>query len=168
MTIADLLSVDTELVIDGQTYKVHPPTLLEQGKFQRWLEQRARESVDRATYLDEAARDRGQNRVTTDVAAGLYEWGGEVALTALRSKDGVAKLIEIILGVPEPTARAFVDDHLKKIVAVLKVAADDDPKAVAQALKELGLPANFLGTKPTSSSASGTRRSTKRGTKSRR
>lgn len=166
--MADLLGVGTELTLDGETYAVKAPTLLEQGRYQRWLEQRARESLDRATYLDDVARATAQNAVTRDIAAGEYEWGGDLCVKALRTEAGVVKLLEVVLGVPPETARRLYDTRLGQIMAVLKAASDDDPKVLGEALKTLGLPADFLTPKRTSSSASGTRRSRKPGTKSRR
>src|SRR4051794_13270063 len=114
-TLADLLSVETDLELDGKTYKVRPPTLLEQGRFQRWLEQRAREAIDRAVYKDEASRDRCHNLITQDVAAGVYEWGGELCVKALQTEAGVVRLLELVAGVPAAEAKRLVDSHLKKI-----------------------------------------------------
>lgn len=176
LSLADLLSVESEIELevekDGKkelkTYKLGPPNILQQGKFQRWLEQRARESVDRANYLDEATRQQQQNLITNDVAAGEYDWGGPVCVKALQSQVGVAKLMEIILDVPGDEARRIVEQHLQRIVNVIQAAVSDDPKAVREALKALGLPADFLEPKKPSSSASAGRRSAKRKKKSSR
>jgi hypothetical protein len=168
VSLADLLSVESEVELDGKTYKLRPPNLLEQGKFQRWLEQRARESIDRATYLDDSSRLRQQNLISTDIAAGEYEWGSMVCVKALQTPTGVAKLLEIILAIPAEESKKLVDEHLSRIVAVISAAVSDDPKAVRAALKTLGLPADFLTPRRGSSSDSAGRRSTSRKKKSKR
>jgi hypothetical protein len=169
-TLADLLSIGTEVDLGGKKVTLRPPNLLEQGKYQRWLEEQARQSVNRATYLSDDAVRQAQNDITRDIASGIYQWGGQVCVAALQQPDGVAKLVEIVCSLEQAEARKLVDDYLGQIVALIRAASDDDPKAIAQALKSLGLPPDFLGakTKPASSKCSGARRSTKRKRKSKR
>ncbi len=178
-TLADLLSIATDLtcedvdkngkpVLDekgepvAKTYAMRPPNQLEQGKFQRWLEQRAYEALDRRTYVNDEARAKAENALTRDISAGVYEWGGDVASLAVLSTSGAAKLLELICGVPPVEAIRVINTHATRVRNILTAASTDDPKALAEALKAVGLPSNFL------SSDSATPRSTKRKRKSRR
>lgn len=161
-TLADLLSIATNLECDGKQYPMRPPNQLEQGKFQRWLEQRAYEGIERRTYAEDSAKYAAINALTQDIAAGVYEWGGDVASKAVLSSSGAAKLVELICNVPASEAAKVIDTHIQRVVAIMTAASTDDPKALGEALKLLGLPADFL------SPASEIRPSTKRKRKSKR
>lgn len=165
MTLADLLNAPSELTYKGVTFKLRQPTLMEQALFQRWLEDRARAAVARATDVPEEVQRRLFADVTADIAAGVYEWAGEACATALRTPGGLAKIVELVLadqGVVYETALDMVHQQLREIAAVLISKATTDPKEFAAVLKGLGLPSD------TSSPNSSTRRSTKRSKKSRR
>ena len=179
-TTADLLGVAHQITVGGVTYEVKKPDLLTQGRFQRWLEQRARESVDRATYLDAGDRREAQNAVTREVAAGAYSWDGPVAVAAQQNPEGVAKLLTLVTAGPDgnpmdqATAEKAVAEELERFVNLLTAAAADDPKALAAALRAVGLPENYLtaastaGRKKSGSRGSSTRPSAGRKKKSRR
>jgi hypothetical protein len=178
VTTADLLGVPHAIKVGDTEYSVRKPDLVTQGKFQRWLEQRARESVDRASYLDPDDRRAAQNAITREVAAGVYSWDGPVAIQAQQTPEGVAKILTLVTADPDgrpmdaATAEAAVAQELQRFVDLLTAQADDDPKALAAALTAVGLPATFLtarpspGPKKSGSSASKTRRSAKRKRKS--
>jgi hypothetical protein len=164
MTQADLLGAPTEFVYKGKTFQLRAANQLEQAKFQRWLEQRARDAVERADVSDERRRamDAG---VTDAIAAGEYEWGGELCIRAIRTPAGLAKLVSIVLAdqaVTLPMAQEMVESKLKEIAAVMFAKVADDPKALAAALEKLGLPENYF------TNNSRTRRLTGRSRKSRR
>lgn len=145
VTIADLLNAPTEMELDGKVYKLRQPTLLEGALFQRWIEQRARESAGRAIDLPEEDRRQLLRDVNADIAAGLYCWEGPVCCQALQTPVGMAKLIAIVLadqGCDEAAAKRLVDQKLRELVAIL--GADNDPKVVAVVLAKLGLPPDFL------------------------
>ena len=149
MTLADMLNSPSEIKYDGKTYLLRQPTLLEQGTFQRYLEQRAYDAIERRDYQDARQQDRDRNALNRDVAAGVYEWGGEVCCQSLQTQTGIAKLLNILLrdqGVTEELARKIVDRQVKEIAAVLASKAVSDPKALGQILSSLGLPENFLST----------------------
>lgn len=168
MTYADMLSIATEIEHEGVTYALRPPTQLEQGKFQRWLEQEARESVERATYLSDEARAQATAQITRDIASGAYEWGGEISVKRLSTVSGVSKLIQLVCGVDKELADRLANARLAQVVELVRGAQARDPKAVEAALVRLGLPANFLRQSVKSSSGSGTRRSGSRKRKSKR
>lgn len=147
MTLADMLNAPSEIEYGGRVYKLRKPTLLEEGAFQRWLEQRAYDAIERRTYQDPEQQDRDRRNLNNDVAAGVFEYGGEVSLTALRTPGGSAKIVQIVLadqGVDDATARGIVDAELKKVAAALIRKATDDPKALAATLSSLGLPSDYF------------------------
>jgi hypothetical protein len=163
-TLADLLNAPTEFVHKGVTFKLRQPTLVEQGMYQRWLEERARAAAGRATDLPEDRQRQLLKDVNDATAVGEYEWGGEVCARAVRTPTGLAKLLSIVLAdqaVTFEVAQDMVAEKLREIAAALMSRATDDPKALAAALRTLGLPS------ASSSSSSPTRRSTKRSKRSR-
>jgi hypothetical protein len=174
---ADLLGVAHELDLDGVVYAVRKPDQLAQGKFQRWLESRARDAIDRAA-VDDAVKRAMHTDLNRDIAAGVYGYNGPVGAAAMQTPEGLAKLLTLVATAPggEPMAPAAaercVERHMLRLAGMIAAAEADDPKALAAALRELGLPANFLGSsggsRPSGSSASKTRRSTKAKRKSRR
>lgn len=171
ITLADLLSVQTEIkhIYEGveKTYALGPPNILQQGKFQRWLEQRAREAVDRGAYASEDDRDKAMNAVTRDIATGFYEWEGPASVTAFLQPSGHTKFLEIVLGISEKEAKSLVEAKRGMIVKLVQTARAKNPKALRAVLTTLGLPADFLSTKKPLSSGSA-RRAKRRKQKSRR
>ncbi len=171
-TLADLLSVPTEIEFEyeGQVkkYPIGKPGQLVQGKYQRWLEQNAREGVDRATYLSDEGKERAERVVSRDIAAKVYCWGGEVCVLALQTPEGIQKYLELLLNIPPAEAAALVEFRLKVIAEIVRAMQAKDPKALGAALATLGLPADFLRPRKNSSSASGTRRSGSQKRKSKR
>lgn len=169
---ADLLAVPTEFEFEGKVYHLLPPTQIQQGKYQRYLERNAWEALDRsAEYRDPAAVKTDRESLTAAISAGEYEWDGPVGARAQQTPDGAAKLLQILLDVDAPTADRMALAHIAKFSAMLLAMQGDDPKALALALAALGLPKNFLdgnGGKRNGrgSSRSKTRRSTGRKKKS--
>lgn len=158
-TIADLLNAPTGMEFEGKPYKLRKPTLLEQGEFQRWLEQLAYDSIARRTYQNEAEKAECFRLHGQDCAAGVYEWGGDVATRRLLTPKGLAKLVNIICradGLDLEAAERLVDLEQRKIAAALFGRSTDDPKERAAALAMLGLPVDFYASE-TSSSTSQTR-----------
>lgn len=120
---------------------------MEQGEYQRWLEQRAYDAIARRTYQDQTEQDRDRNNLNKDIAVGCYEWGSEACVNALRTQLGSAKLLAVILkdqGMTEAIARRWVERQLAEIAAVLMSKVQTDPLALAVALSRLGLPSDFL------------------------
>lgn len=147
-TLADILSIPTEIThtYEGveKVYKLGKPGLLVQGKYQRWLEQNAREAVERGKYASDEDRDRAMNAVTRDVAAGYYQWEGPACNESMSHRAGVEKYIEIMCEVPAKEAKDVIDARWGMIVEVVRAARANDPKALRAALIKLGLPADLL------------------------
>lgn len=146
-TLADMLNSPTEITFRGATYRLRQPTLFEQGEFQRWLEQRAYDAIERRTYQSDAQQAADRNALNQDVAAGVYEWGGEVCAKALQTPTGIARLLATVLrdqGVTPEMARAMVDEQLRVIAALIVAKAADDPNSLRATLAALGLPENFF------------------------
>ena len=161
MTLADMLSIPSEIEheYEGEVkkYTIGKPGTLEMGKFQRYLEVRAREAVERGSFDSEEARDRANNLVTRDIVAGVYEWEGPACIEALQHPAGIQKYLEILLNIGPREAKSLVDARLKLLVELVKCVRDDDPKGAAAVLARLGLPADFLKPAKASSSGSGRR-----------
>jgi hypothetical protein len=170
-TLADFFNAPTELPLKDaagnvvRTFKVRQPDQLEQGQYQRWLEQRAYDGIERRTYQDPTQQAADRAALNRDIAAGLFEYGGPVCCQALGTPGGIAKLLTIICadqGLSPDDAATLVDQQVREIAAVLWERGNDDPKALAAILKRLGLPKNYF------SNSSSTRRSTGRSRKSRK
>jgi hypothetical protein len=164
MTLADAFAVGKALSFDGKEYTLRKPTLYEQGEFQRWLEQRAHDAVERST-ADEAAKDRRHARIDTDAALGKYEWDGPYALEALWTPAGLAKIVAIVCrdqGVDDALAEKIVAAKIREVCAIILARASSDPFALAPVFEALGLPSDWLPSAPSepSSSSCSTRPST--------
>lgn len=146
MTLADLLNAPTELTLDGKTYKLRQPTVLEEATFSRWLEQLARESAARAVDIPEEQQRQLLRDVNADIAAGVYAVNGPVYVASLQSPARLPKYLSVILadqGCDEATARKLAERFLGEVVATL-LSGHHDPKTLAVVLAKLGLPPNFL------------------------
>jgi hypothetical protein len=147
-TLAELVNAPTDITFRDVTYRLREPTLLERGRYQRWLEQEARASAAAATELQEEDRRNLLRDVNADIAAKRY---------------GLAKLYAVVCdsqGLSFELAREMVDAHFTDIARVLTAANEaaeagdeDAKKSLGLLLSRLGRPANFLST---SSSASPT------------
>ncbi len=147
MTLASLFNAPTELEFEGEKYLLRKPNQLEEGMYQRWLEQLAWDKINARTYQDEAEKLASLRMHDHDCAAGVFEYGGEVSVKRLMTPKGLAKLIAIICrdqGMTDEQAERWVELENRKIAAVLVSKATDDPKALAAALAILGLPKDFL------------------------
>lgn len=143
-SIASIFNIGREIKgPDGKVYTLRKPTLKEQGLFQRWLEQRAHDAVDRSTATEDA-KDRRHARIDSDAAMGKYEYDGPYAQEALWQPAGLAKIVSIICGVDYDAAAEVVQHALREIAATLISKATSDPKAVALAIESLGLTTDLL------------------------
>ncbi len=57
-TIADMLAVGKEIGFKGKTYLLREPNVIEMGMFERYLEQRAKDSARRDTEQSPEELDR--------------------------------------------------------------------------------------------------------------
>lgn len=164
LTLADLTAAPAEITFEGKVFKLRPPDQLEQGMFARWLEQRAREFVMRATDVPPETQDRLIRNVASDAAAGRYDFGGDTYTQALGTPLGMAKMMALIFRKTMPELGSSAEEWATKIVAqkiteavaVMQAELLDDPKARAAVLASVGLPPDYLDPKspPTSDTSS--------------
>jgi hypothetical protein len=160
MTLADAFAVGGTITgKDGAKYKLRPPTIFEQGEFQRWLEDRAHDAIDRSRDTDERKLQR-HHLIDVDAGLGLYEWENEYAMRAVWTPQGLSKITAVVCrdqGVTDKVADELVARSMWEIaVKVLKTAAKD-PKALRPVLEALGLPVEWsepASNEPSSSSSS--------------
>jgi hypothetical protein len=156
MTLADALGVGHALTFEGKTYTLRKPTLYEQGLFQRWLEQRAHDAVERGTEPEEK-KDRRHNAIYRDSALGYYEWDGPCAMEALWTPAGLAQIVAIVCreqGVDDELAERIVAEQIKRVAAIILGRASSDPLAMAPVLEALGFPIDWLRFEPSAPSSS--------------
>jgi len=175
-TLADLLGVAKEVTWREKVWKLRPPTQLEQSQFSVWLERRAKEFAERSVDVAPESQSEYRRLAVTEAASCSFEWGSDAYVKALGTPLGTAKMFELVWRtehpdrgeVSEELALEFVADKIGEAAAVLVAEGERDPKARREILRAAGLPANFLDSRPTATSGSATRRSTKRAKKSRR
>jgi hypothetical protein len=165
-TLADLFNVPREFEFEGIKYGLKEPDQLQQGQFQRWLEQRVRESIRRDTEAEEDELAKALDRFYDRQAAGEYEWGNPICLRALLTFTGWGKYLEIMLGVDPITARKMVEKPIEELAAAVGRAAAENPKLIGEVLASRGFPTDWLS--ELSSLFSATRPSMSRGPKSKR
>lgn len=158
MTTADIFNVGADLRgPDGTVYRIKKPTLYQQGEFQRWLEQRAHDAVDRSTATEDQ-KARRHHLIDIDAGLGKYEWDGPIALEAMWSIAGLTKILTIVCrdqGVTDEQAEAVISHNLRESAARLLLGAARDPKLradLALVLGSLGLPMDWMESEPNVSS----------------
>jgi len=162
MTLADILGAPTTFELDGETFRIGPPTLMHQGEYQTWLEQLAFDAINRRVYQDEREKLACLRMHDENCAAGAYEWGGDIACRRLCTASGLAKLLAIMCrdqGLTEKKAERLVGLEQRKLAAVMAARRTDDPKVLAAVLATLGLPSDFYSSSsptPPSTAASTT------------
>jgi hypothetical protein len=157
MTHADIFAVGHAIEMpDGKTYTLRSPTQIEQGEFQRWLEERTHAAVDRASASEEQ-KDRRHAQIDDKAALGYYEWDGPLGIQARWMPAGMTKAIEIICrdqGVDHKRAEEIARHHIRTAAAVILKGAAKDPKAWGPILEAMGLPASWFASAPSEHSSS--------------
>lgn len=144
MTLGDLFNAPTEFKLDGETFRVSKPGQLQQGEFQRWLEQLAFDRINSRTYQSDAEKALSLRMHDQDCAVGAYEWGSPLSLQRIQTQRGLAKLLEIICreqGLDANKAQRLVEENALGLIQVFRDKVTADPKALALALETLE-PAN--------------------------
>lgn len=147
MTLADFLNAPTEFDLDGEKFLIRKPDQLEQGEFVRWLEQLAYDKINARTYQREEDKLASLRMHDQDCAAGVYDWGSEVAVRRLLTEKGFAKLLSIICreqGLTPAKAQELIEKESHKLAAVMSSRVTQDPKVLAAILASLGLPSDFF------------------------
>lgn len=157
MTQADIFSVGAEFKgPDGTVYVIKKPNGYQQGEFQRWLEQRAHDAVERS-IASEDSKARRHHLIDIDAGLGKYEWDGPLALEAMWTPVGIAKILTIICrdqGVNDSKAEEILAHSIKEVAVKMLMRAAKDPKALAPVLGALGLPMDWMESEPSDSSSS--------------
>lgn len=148
-TIADLMAVGVEIGFEGKVYKLREPNVYEQGEFQAWLAQQAKEEARRDVHATEEEIARQIDRINDRAAEGVYEFGGELAVNALTRMTPITQLLFIVLSkdyheVTLEMCKRMMDRNAREIVAGLAAKVVTDPNEVRATLVSLGLPANYL------------------------
>lgn len=147
MTLADLFNAPTEFTLDGETFRVSKPGLLQQGEFQKWLEQLAFDAINSRTYQSDAEKALSIRMHDQDCAAGVYEWGSELSLRRIQTQKGLAKLLEIICreqGMTPAKSLRLVEEQALGLIQVFKDKVTADPKVLEATLSNLESPSAFL------------------------
>lgn len=149
MTEADIFNASTPIEFKGKTYRVRKPNGNERGEYQRWLEKRAYDAIERREYRKgkESQREVDRTNLSVREAAGVFEWGGEACIESLRSQEGGAKFLEIMLhdqGMTLEMAEEWTANKLAEVAAACVSRITNDPKVLGAALNRLGLPADFF------------------------
>jgi hypothetical protein len=151
MTPKDIFAVGTVIKMDdGAEYTLRPPTQIEQGQFQVWLEQRAHDAVDRSNASQES-KDRRHAQIDDKAALGHYAWDGPIGLQSRWMPDGLTKSIEIICrdqGVDGKRAEEIARQHFRVCAAQILDAAAKDPKVLRPLLGALGYPMDWFESEP--------------------
>jgi hypothetical protein len=157
MTHADIFNVGKTIKLpDGRTYTLRKPDQIEQGLFQKWLEDRAHDAIDRSSD-SEARKLQRHHLVDVDAGLGKYEYDGPLAIEALYTPAGMSKIIAIILrdqGATDEIAEEIFLHKAREAAAEILIKRAKDPKALGLLLEALGFPMDFLEPSPESDSSS--------------
>jgi hypothetical protein len=150
MDLASAFNVPVEFKgPDGTVYKLRKPTIYEQGEYQRWLESRAHDAVDRSNASEEQKAHR-HHLIDVDAGLGKYEWDGLLALESMWQPAGMAKLLTILCRdqkVDDKKAEEILATSARTIAAHVLTKAQADPKAradLALMLGAMGLPMDWM------------------------
>jgi predicted DNA-binding transcriptional regulator AlpA len=121
MSDPKLLGMTRPWVYKGKTYQVSPTTFEEQSNFRVWLENEAREVIERhAGRLHPARLDRLLEAWVRDCATGEYAYGSEAGAKAMASEAGMKHLAWLGLVKANPDVTPHLVDEIY-----------DDPEAWA-------------------------------------
>jgi len=146
-TLADLVNAPTELEFKGVKYLLKQPNANQEGEFQRWLEQKAYNAIITTKYPDSNMRGENERRHFQDIAAGIYEAGGEVYAKAVVQPAGMEKLISIICrdqGMTDRIAKEVVELKMREVAAIIVSKVNTDPKVLEAVAIRFGLPNDFF------------------------
>ncbi len=159
--LTDLFNIPSELEWRGKVYKLPKPTPLQTAKFTKHLENRAMDAITRNPAMEDRDRRELMGIVSSQVASGMYDWGGLLCFQALASPSGQGKIVEILLeGQLSELEAVEMASELHEVIAlkiIQTIEADPKKKAALHSL---------LSLEKSLSSSSRIPRSTSRGRKS--
>lgn len=106
----------------GKTYQITPMDLNNCGAFEKWLEARAFDSVERhlaSKSMETTEYAKILAAVGKEFAAGDFAFGGEIANRATKSIPGILKLISITMGVDQKEASDLLINEGVRIVQAM-------------------------------------------------
>lgn len=162
-TLADLFATPKSIDFEGTSYKLRPPTQVEQGLFAVYLEERAAAFAGRRATEEERAEYRRIAMI--EGASGTYDWGSDAYTVALRRPVTLAKMIAFILmganpglaSAPDEADRIalhLVTQRIVQIAAVIGAENEPDDAKKKAILEAVGLPPTFLNSEPGSNTPS--------------
>lgn len=128
------LGQGADLVIDDKTYKIAPWTYEIQGLFEKYLQEKAVQSVrDMKGVLPPDEYKQVLRETVRDITAGAYSFGSETVATALSSPDHLCHLVYLCM-------RAGGTQVKKEEVRDL---VDSDPDLILEKLNEANADPNL-------------------------
>lgn len=127
--ISQALGLATAIEFEGKNYAIGPLTYEVQAQFERWLEKRAMDVVQRLKErLDDDAFGEALSRVVADISAGKYAFFSRGALEAMRSFEGFKHLLFLRMRSADPKNRdlnaefieRLLDEKLDEVQTVLR------------------------------------------------
>lgn len=154
MTIGDLFNAPTEFKLGDEVFLVREPDQVQQGEFQKWIQQLVFDDINSRTYQTDTDREMSIRLHNRDCGAGIYEWGGKCSIERIQTQRGLTKLISIICrdqGLTDKKAEQLVREQAAGLLQVFrdKVAAEEaegapDPKGLEAIMSKLGSPSAFF------------------------
>jgi len=154
-TPADIFAVGQTLdykAPDGTitTFKLRPPNQYEQGEFQRWLEQKIHDAIDRSSDSEERKIKR-HSLIDAQAGMGEYAWDGPSGMESRFKPEGYIETLKIVCrdqGMTDEIAQEIFQQNLYRLWRDVMESQGQDPKALAPVLAALGFPTGFLECEP--------------------
>lgn len=104
---------------DGLKHKVSHLTLGIMGKFEKWMESRALQSVvERKSILGDSFQD-AISAVSNDIVRGKYAFNSSICNEAMASAAGIIQMTALMLGVDEIRAKWLIENQGDELVVFL-------------------------------------------------
>lgn len=130
---ANLLGVGQTITFEGKEYTLSTMTFDMQAKFETWLERRAMDAVRRQKpFCDDEEYKELSCRVITDIAAGVYSFGGSKCVEAAKTLPGVKEILYLSLqknhkNIDRETVDRMVAEKISEIAAALSQSNPQTP-----------------------------------------
>ena len=133
-----LVNLATEFTFEDKTYKVKEAPVKVRFAFAAWVEQRAKEAIERFRMNSDTDSDLREAKAALigEIAAGKYEWGGEYVIMATTTMTGSKYLLYLMMrednvGITEEIVSDIYDANLHEIDETL-ANSKIDPKDFAE------------------------------------
>jgi hypothetical protein len=95
--LSQLAGLDASFDYQGKKYDLKELDFEQGAKFSKWVKERAKAEAARSDHLPGDFGKTMASVVLADIAAGHYDWGGPVCVSALFSPEGAANALQIAL-----------------------------------------------------------------------